>query len=167
VTYFTFHLKLIVRLNSVFQKYIRGNYIYIYIYMCVCVCVRVCVCVCVCVCVWVSKWVRRDSSVSVVTRLHVGRPRSRGLMPNVRAALGPTATRPFSAGQTGRGVKLTVRLHLVRRLRKCGVIPPRSHMPSWRTHIYTSSVFPPHPSSLFSSVLSAWWLMQNITSCNA
>ena len=48
-----------------------------------------CVCVCVCVCVW------RDSSVSVVTRLQVGRPRSRGLMPNVRGALGPAVTTLF------------------------------------------------------------------------
>ena len=78
---------------------------------------------------------RRDSSASVVTRLQVGRPGSRGLMPNVRAALVPTVTRAFFAGQTGRGVKLTVHLHLVQSLRKCGIIPPRSHMLSWRTHI--------------------------------
>lgn len=46
---------------------------------------------------------RWGSSVSVVTRLQVGRPWSRGSIQNVRAALRSTAIRAFYARQTGPG----------------------------------------------------------------
>ena len=129
-------------------------------YMCVCVCVCICVCGEIAQSVWLLGYRLEDRGVVVWCQTS-------------ERLWGPQLPGPFLRDKEAGALSWPFRLYLVQRLRKCGVTPPLSHMPSWRTrahahththththtHIYIYIVFfhlTPLPSFLQSGQPDGW-----------